>query len=265
MKNLSSKVAASTCLFDVSVTATSQAFQPAADAVALQLGVAFNHEALFSLVVGAAGVGLKDNRSRQKPVYIDLLKTAARRGGGRGRSLLAQATGVRPGKQLRVVDCTAGFGRDGFMLAVLGAAHVELVERSAALVAMLEDAWGRSVTTVGDNSSPFGKALAATTIVHADAADHLSRCRADVVYIDPMFPPHRGTALAKGDMQLLQRFLGDSRPEETSRLLGAAADSDCRRIVCKRHRTQPASVLPGLGAPEFSVEGKAFRFDVYLR
>ena len=56
--------------------------------------------------------------------------------------MIARAVGLKPGRPApRVVDATAGLGRDAFLLAVLGC-QVTALERCAALHQALESALG---------------------------------------------------------------------------------------------------------------------------
>jgi 16S rRNA (guanine1516-N2)-methyltransferase len=78
----------------------------------------------------------------------------------------------------------------------------------------------------------------------------------DVVYLDPMFPSRKKSALVNGPMQYLQQFLGEDQDAET--LVQSALQSGAKRVVVKRPVTASAE-----GAA-YSLEAKANRFDVYL-
>src|SRR3546814_2367692 len=60
------------------------------------------------------------------------------------QQLLARAIGLHKYKDLSVLDATAGLGRDGFVLAALGA-QVTMVERQELLAALLFDAHVRAL------------------------------------------------------------------------------------------------------------------------
>ena len=83
---------------------------------------------------------------RSKPLYVDFLCGAAahrrKYGGGRGQ-LIARAVGIKPGLKLSVLDATAGFGRDAFVLACLGC-KLLLLERSSIIAALLADGLQRA-------------------------------------------------------------------------------------------------------------------------
>ncbi|RWX50461.1 putative SAM-dependent methyltransferase, partial [Candidatus Electrothrix marina] len=81
----------------------------------------------------------------------------------------------------------------------------------------------------------------------------------DVVYLDPMFPERRKSALVKKELQLLQLLAHlDSSPEK---LLESALEAATRRVVVKRPMKAP--FLTDL-SPSHSLSGKTVRFDVYL-
>ena len=174
-----------------------------------------------------------------------------RKGGGR-QELLAKAVGAKKG--LKVVDCTAGLGRDAFLLASLGC-NVTMIERSAEMVLLLEDALARA--RMHEN---LLTTLSRLTLVEADALDVLQRMEEvpDAITIDPMFPKRRKSALVKGDMQVLQRFLGVD--EDAQALLDLALDCSCPRVVLKRPiHDQSVEVKP-----TYSLKGSSVRFDVFI-
>ena len=118
--------------------------------------------------------------------------------------LLARAVGTRQG--LKVLDCTAGLGREGFLLAHLGC-DVTLIERSKVIYTLLLDAlnWASF-------DPDLKKVVDRLSLYRSDAKEYLSRHSSwDVIYIDPMFPDKKKNSLPKGDMQYLQRFLSKEK------------------------------------------------------
>lgn len=177
--------------------------------------------------------------------------------------MLIRACGVpNDGTPWRIVDSTAGLGRDGYLLAVCGAT-VTLVERHPILQLLLDDALANlalanpdvheRITLLRGEAIPALQALAATP-------DE----RVDVVYCDPMFPPATKTAAVGGDMQVLHELIGDT--PDGSELLAAALRAAKRRVVVKRPLRADALVPAGLANihPSYALEGRASRFDVYL-
>jgi 16S rRNA (guanine1516-N2)-methyltransferase len=171
--------------------------------------------------------------------------------GGR-KQLLARAIGLHKERDLRVLDATAGLGRDAFTLAALGA-RVTLAERNATVATLLTDARERALV---DPAS--AEAAARTEIVCSDARKLMGPPASfDVIYLDPMYPERGKTALAKKEMQLLRELTGGD--EDADELLARA--NARRRIVVKR----PLAAPPLAGrAPSLALRGTQARFDIYL-
>ena len=107
---------------------------------------------------------------------------------------LVRAAGVtRKTPMPTVVDATAGLGRDAFLLASVGA-KVVMLERSAEVHALLEDALGRARAA----SPALAEVVARMSLIHGDARDDLPKLQAEIVMVDPMHPPRRNSALVKG-------------------------------------------------------------------
>ncbi|WP_215779367.1 class I SAM-dependent methyltransferase [Paludibacterium sp. B53371] len=193
-------------------------------------------------------------------VYAEFVEGAARhrreQGGGRGQPV-AKAIGLKGHQgEMRVVDATAGLGRDAFVLASLGC-QVTLIERSPVAAALLDDALERAA-----RAADIQDIAARMTLVHADAIHWLTTLaeaqRPHVVYVDPMFPDTGKSAAAKKDMQAFQHVIGDDL--DSAALLQAAVGAALNRVVVKRPRL--GVVIEGL-APSAQMEGKSTRFDIY--
>jgi len=176
-----------------------------------------------------------------------------RRIAGGKRQLLARAVGLHKHAGLRILDATAGLGRDGFVLAALGAT-VTLCERHPTVAALLADARRRALA-----SPATADAAGRVDIVAADARDLLDRGW-DVVYLDPMYPDRGKAALAKKELQLLRELTGGDADADA--LLAPALLNVRHRVVVKR----PLKAPPLAGrAPSASLAGTQARFDIYLR
>ena len=159
---------------------------------------------------------------------------------------------------LAVLDVTAGLARDAFVLASLGCT-VTLVEQSPILFALVADGIRRGLGDAGtaDVLKNF------TNLVNADAVlymAHMDReTLPDVIYMDPMYPERKKSALVKKDMRILQRLLG--KEQDAERLLKAALASAGKRVVVKR----PLHADPvGDTRPDTSISSRKTRYDVYL-
>jgi 16S rRNA (guanine1516-N2)-methyltransferase len=155
----------------------------------------------------------------------------------------------------RVLDATAGLGRDAFRLAASGA-HVDAAERSPILAALLADGLRRA------RADPATADLIGDRLhIHAsDARTVMTQAPApDVILIDPMYPDAGRSALPRGDMQALRRLLGPD--SDAAALLDAARAVARERVIVKRHVRDPTLGGP---PPSHHVVGRSTRFDVYL-
>ncbi len=164
----------------------------------------------------------------------------------RGGFLLGRACGIRRGQRLRVLDATAGMGVDGLALALAGQ-RVHLVEREPVLWAMLGDLMTRLAL------GPPDVRLSLDDSRRVLAGEALY----DVVYLDPMFPPRSKSALPGKRMQYLAALLGsgEGADEALVRLARSRARS---RVVLKGRAKEPP-----VAEPDWSVRGRAVRYDVF--
>ncbi len=192
------------------------------------------------------------------PVYVDFLsgKSAHRQrfGGGR-RQLVGRAVGIKPKQTLTVLDVTAGLGRDAYVLASLGC-DVTMIERSPIIAALLKDGLARAQLDPSFAALPL-------RFIEADACRYMQSLsendRPEVIYLDPMFPASKKSALAKKEMRLLKVAIieGDNSLE----LLSLALKTAKKRVVVKRSRHAPSIEGP---EPDLVFNGKSSRFDVYV-
>ena len=178
-----------------------------------------------------------------------------RRRGGHNEAI-GRAVGIGKRDRLRLVDGTAGLGRDSFVLADLGC-EVCMFERSPVVFALLRDGLQRARAA----ADPWLRDTAASlSLRRGDAREGLlaGELQADVVYLDPMFPQRRKAARAKKEMWIFHQLLGpDPAPAE---LLDAALAAASWRVVVKRPGRAPALAGP---PPHHAIPGKTVRFDVY--
>ena len=188
--------------------------------------------------------------------------TYRRKQSGGMRQMIARAVGIKNGVSLNVLDATAGFGKDAFVLAGLGC-QVTLLEREPVIHALLEDALARARQFAADNEdSNLRNVLDRMHLVNADALNYMcerqAKERSDVVYLDPMFPPRTKSAQVKKEMQVFHKLLGIDK--DADKLLESALKAARHRVVVKRPRIAPALYGP---APSHTLEGKRNRFDIY--
>lgn len=175
-------------------------------------------------------------------------------GGGRGQAL-PRAVGMKGGRTPSVVDATAGLGRDAFLLASLGA-HVTLLERSAEIHRLLEDAMARGMAAGGK----VAETISRMTLIHGDARDLLPTLSPEVVLVDPMHPERRKSSLVKQEMRTLREIVGTD--DDKAELMRVALASASRRVVLKWPRR--ADSMEGIPPCSHSIEGKTTRYDVFV-
>lgn len=175
-------------------------------------------------------------------------------GGGRGQAL-PKAAGLAKGQTPRIVDATAGLGRDAFLLASLGA-EVTLVERSPDMHALLAEGLARA----REAGPGYAEIVARMTLIAGDARDLLPRLRPEVALVDPMHPPRGNTALVKKEMRLLRDMVGDD--PDALELMQVALASATKRVVLKWPLRAEAPA--GLPPPSHQIIGKSTRYDVFM-
>jgi len=196
----------------------------------------------------------------QGPVYADFVagKNAHRRrfGGGRGQPL-ARAVGLKRGRNPLVLDATAGLGRDAFVLASLGCELV-LLERSPVIAALLQNGLERALADA--QTQPIARRMKLHCAESVDYLAGLGRAnQPDVIYMDPMYPHRKKSALVKKEMRLFRQLVGED--SDSPGLLSAARRYARHRVVVKR----PAGAEPvGNEAPSLVINSRSTRYDVYL-
>ncbi|QTS84216.1 class I SAM-dependent methyltransferase [Coxiella endosymbiont of Amblyomma nuttalli] len=209
------------------------------------LAITRSHLALQSTVTQAHG-----------SIYIDFLKGAVahRRLFGGGRSqLLARAIKLKSNAYPTVLDLTAGLGRDAFVLANLGC-DVTMLERHPIIAALLRDGLERAQKAKWFQFLKF-------KLIETDAQCYLSTLKRsyDIIYVDPMYPVRKKSALVKKEMRLLRNIVGAN--DDATKLLSLALQKAKHRVVVKRPRLAPP--LDGV-IPNTTYAGKSSRFDVYF-
>ncbi|MBE8163227.1 MAG: class I SAM-dependent methyltransferase [Bdellovibrionaceae bacterium] len=168
------------------------------------------------------------------------------------KSLLPRALGLDK-KIVSVLDITAGFCEDSFILTSLGI-KVSAVEQSKTIVSLVTAALQKTTRSsefvlIGKNSLNYMQNLIDTNQ------------RPPVIYMDPMFEISSRKALSNKSMQVLQVLepYTEGLKEKNVLLLNQALACASERVVLKRHKKTPS-----LKKPNYILEGKLVRYDVYL-
>ncbi|WP_434729165.1 class I SAM-dependent methyltransferase [Pseudomonas soli] len=244
----------------IRVEALAAQFQAQAEAWAQRLGLPLVDEAAeFAVQLGADGLQIQQlGPQAPGPVRVDFVEgqAAHRRlyGGGNGQ-MIAKAVGIAQGVRPRVLDATAGLGKDAFVLASLGC-EMTLIERQPLIAALLEDGLARAR---GD--AEIGPIVARMQLLTGNAIERMRAWEGEapqVIYLDPMFPHRDKSALVKKEMRVFRPLVGDDL--DAPALLEAALALATHRVVVKRPRKAP--IIEG-GKPSHSLEGKSSRYDIY--
>lgn len=195
---------------------------------------------------------LKDpDQPKLHPISVDFLAKDIQRRlkEPKGSQLLYRAVNAPETKT--VLDATAGLGSDSVLLAAWGF-EVFACERNEKVFKLLEDGCRR----LREKNPDLADRL---KVLNENSIEKMQVLKPDVIYLDPMYPDLKSSALPKKEMQLLRKLFEEVDPEkETLDLLNQAVKSAKKRVVLKR-----PPLAPVILKPLHSLEGKAVRFDIY--
>lgn len=220
-----------------------------------------NKIAAWQLVYTKSGLALRSTHQLEwGDITIDFDSAALLyrkdKGGGKNEAI-AKAIGIKSNANPSVIDCTAGMGNDSFVMASVGA-NVTMLERSTVIAALLDNALKMA--------SPDNDVTRSMCLVNQDAIQYLSlqsqNC-ADVIYLDPMFPHKKKSALVKKEMRAFQMLLGADQDSE--QLLSIALEKAKKRVVVKRPSYAEPIQNKQNRSPSVAIESKKHRFDVYIQ
>jgi 16S rRNA (guanine1516-N2)-methyltransferase len=167
---------------------------------------------------------------------------------------LIRACGGRNPQGRRVLDLTAGWGRDSFILASQGM-QVHMVEQNPLVYACVQFLLEIS------NHQSTDPITSAMQLQQARAADYLRQLPADStdsIYLDPMFEHDKKSAKPGKDLQILKLLTHNIDVDST---FAQALTQKASRVVVKR--PLHAEYLGGI-KPDLQHREKTVRFDVYL-
>lgn len=159
-------------------------------------------------------------------------------------------------QNLRAIDCTAGMGEDSFLLAAYGY-QVTLYEQNPVVAALLKDALRRA------KKHPVLKDIASRMqLVEGNSIELLAQRvdEVDLIYLDPMFPERQKSGLINKKLQLIQKLEPPCSAETD--LFEAAMQAKPSKIIVKRPLKSPNLARK---SPNYTLNGKAIRYDCYVR
>ncbi len=231
--------------------------------LAAELGVALvttDGDYPYLLVYNEDGLSIQQTgKGAAGPVRVDFSTGSAnhrrKHGGG---ELIVKAVAGNKQQFPSVLDATAGLGRDSFVLASRGYS-LTLCERSPVVAALLQDGLERARLSGDIELEEIAQRM---DFFKGNALDYLrmlnEKDSPDVIVIDPMFPESKKSALVKKEMRTFHHIVGPD--SDSHQLLEQALMTARHRVVVKRPKK--ADYLGGL-KPNFAIEGKAIRFDIY--
>jgi len=168
---------------------------------------------------------------------------------------VAKAIGCKPHYRPIVLDATAGMGRDSLIMAMLGCTVI-MQERNFAIYHLLNNALLRL-----KNSADFKSEIVERISLkqHNSIENLQAEQDIDVIYLDPMFPERKKSALVKKEMRLFKQVAGEDL--DADKLLLNSLASDAKRVVVKRPKGAPPLAER---KPSHEILAKKFRYDVYL-
>jgi len=220
----------------------------------------------FVLMFSEQGIALQQTGKKAPgPIVAEFTEGAVdhRRkfGGGKGQ-MIAKAVGVKAGVYPKVLDATAGLGKDSFVLATLGCS-MQMLERSPIVFVLLENGLQRARTfAMTEGDAELLHVIRRMQLIAQDSGNYLQQLTPDnfpdVIYLDPMFPDRQKAADVKKEMRAFHSVVG--KDEDADALLPLALSRVNYRVVVKRPRKAP--FLNGQ-TPSFQLEGKSSRYDIY--
>ena len=187
-----------------------------------------------------------------KPYYVaEIYSKLNLRYQSLANDLLIQATKINTRVGDTLWDLTAGLGKDAIILASYGY-DVTMVECNPLLATIIYYALNNKI--IPSNS---------LNIVCTDSLQFVQQATTlpDIIYLDPMFNDEK-TALAKKDMQLIQRLANNSKTD-VKQLFAHSYNIIKTKVVVKRDNKQEKIVAAP--PPSYTKQGKTVRFDVYRK
>jgi 16S rRNA (guanine1516-N2)-methyltransferase len=146
-----------------------------------------------------------------------------------------------------IMDCTAGFGKDAYLMSLTGS-QITAYESNPLMCALLKDGLNRAH-------------IDSIRVHKKDALAHIKKTDCEVIYIDPMYPASKKSAKNNKQMTFLQSFIGH-QTQMAEDLFEQAKLSNAKKIIIKR---PVKAAFVNDSKPTSQIIGKAARFDIYAQ
>ncbi|QCI18530.1 16S rRNA methyltransferase [Buchnera aphidicola (Aphis nasturtii)] len=225
-----------------------------------EYNIKHDENASFALIINNNTLELYDrSKLGQKSIKVDFLSKHNNYrclNFKKKNEALYKALGIKKNYFPSVIDATAGFGRDAFLISFWGC-YVVMIERNPVIAALLKDGLQRAY-----EDQYIGYWLKQRLhLIFDDSFKMLEIpiCQPDIIYLDPMYPINKKKTLPKKNMQFLRKIIKNNDNYEN--LLNISRTFARKRIIVKR----PSYAKPLSNEKfEFSINNKNHRFDVYL-
>lgn len=209
------------------------------------------------ITVEASGKGVKISFAAERlSFHHSFVSGPLAQRAGQSNQMLLKACNNKQRNLLKVLDLTAGWGADSFMLASAGQ-DVMLLEQNALVYATL--AYSLALLETHETGADAANHM---TVMHVNALDYLRALPPDhdfdCMFLDPMFPARKSSAKPAKEMQILQALTDNLEIDACFEL---ALQKAHKRVVVKR--PAKAVALNDL-KPDLSYREKTVRFDVFL-
>ncbi|NIH41062.1 MAG: class I SAM-dependent methyltransferase [Buchnera aphidicola (Periphyllus aceris)] len=170
------------------------------------------------------------------------------------KELIVRAMRIKKKKNITILDATAGFGKDSFVLASHGF-KIFMIEKNFIIYKLLQDGLKRAY-----KDKKIGLWIKKKiTLINSNSIKIIKKKEIipDIIYIDPMFKNKKSKP--KKDMFFLRKLL---KKNDEEKILKPAIKLAKNKVVVKRYLN--ASYLKKK-KPNHILYGKKFRFDIYYK
>ncbi len=151
-----------------------------------------------------------------------------------------------------ILDCTAGFGRDGYILASLGF-NVTMIEENIIVALLLRNGIKRSTRQMQMQNN--------LSFLYGDSYEYLKGFDGlfDYIYIDFMFEKIKKKTLSSKNDETLKMLVNDKT--DRVRLLEIAKEKCRYKVIVKGSKN--LNSITDIN-PDYSIKTKLVRYDIFL-
>lgn len=174
------------------------------------------------------------------------------------KDLFRKALGPWPSDTL-VIDLCAGFCRDSLCFSSWGFKVLSL-ERNLEVYELVS----KTLQELAQSDALFAQLFSRIEYRYQNAFDFLKSCDSntlDLIYVDPMYPNRKSSALNKKEMRFLKDLVGEDHDRDE--LIQLAWKKSSKRLVVKKPKNTIS--CRGLPPPTHIFKGSSTHYEVYLK